>query len=213
MSFIAITYGYNQFQIFNTNTSTLSLIDNILTICLDDIIVLLELRQKNLTKEIEQFSIDEELYRKEMKRLEVNKQKEEEKLADSQKAADLAAKNNNNKSASGTKPPTKPMIKNPIETNNSPINSIIEDLKNFDQKLQNLSVNKEKYKNKKENLLEILTKFNSIDRHLLKIDLVDVNGDRVFFNMKGDLYANQYLQDRQCYELHKVFNSMIFIYF
>ena len=76
-----------------------------------------------------------------------------------------------------------------------------------------IKLNKEKYKNKKENLLEILTKFNSIDRHLLKIDLVDVNGDRVFFNMKGDLYANQYLQDRQCYELHKVFNSMIFIYF
>ncbi len=43
-----------------------------------------------------------------------------------------------------------------------------------------------------------------IDKSDAKIDLIDVYGERLQVTQKGDLYANLYLSDRQCYELHLV---------
>ena len=87
MSCIAITYGYNQFSIFNTNVSTLPLIDNIISTCLEETHICLDLRLKSLTKELEDYNTEEENLRKFIKKLEGDKQKEEEKIsADSQKS-------------------------------------------------------------------------------------------------------------------------------
>jgi len=38
----------------------------------------------------------------------------------------------------------------------------------------------------------------------LEIDLTDINGDRVNLKAKENIYANQYLIDRQPYELNLV---------
>jgi hypothetical protein len=38
----------------------------------------------------------------------------------------------------------------------------------------------------------------------MKIELIDINGDRAYAISKGDTYANTYLTDRNCYELHKI---------
>jgi hypothetical protein len=38
---------------------------------------------------------------------------------------------------------------------------------------------------------------------------MDIHGEKVGINSKGDMYANQYLQERQCYELHKLITSKI----
>lgn len=138
MSFIAVTYGYNQYYIFNTNASTLSLIDSIISISMDEIISLIESRSASLKKEIEL----------------LNKESEELKNSDSKKQIIL-------------------------EKMNMKMNMITD------------------YK----------IKFEKIDRKELKIDLIDGNGDRVNISNYLDSYANQYLIDRQCYELHKVFTS------
>jgi hypothetical protein len=37
-----------------------------------------------------------------------------------------------------------------------------------------------------------------------KIDLIDIYGERAFALSKGDTYANLYLADKQCCELHKI---------
>lgn len=207
MSFIAITYGYNQFSIFNTNTSTLPLIDNIVTVCLDDIQSLFQFRLASLNKEIEIYSADEESYKRTMRKLEGDKQREEEKIAEAVKAMELAGKETNNKKG-GARSTLKPNIKKKDEIDlNSPVNVLVEELKLTDQKLLIVSMNKEKTIAKKKLLLENMEKYKSIDRTVLKIELVDGNGEKVNINTKGDLYANQYLIDRQCYELHKLLTS------
>jgi hypothetical protein len=199
MSFIAITYGYNQFSIFNTNTSTLSLIDNIISICLDDINTLLEYRHKTLNKEIDVYLNDEENIKKEIKRLEANKQKEEEKNAEGNKQSDIK---DPKKGKIQTKQPNK-------NENVNPITLIENELKSYEQKLQLSYATKEKYINKKDMLKEVLLKYSKIDRISLKIDLIDINGDRVNIGSKGDQYANLFLNDKQCYELNKITTSII----
>ena len=47
-------------------------------------------------------------------------------------------------------------------------------------------------------------KILNIDRAELKIDLVDIYGERAHALTKGDTYANLYLADKQCYELNKI---------
>jgi hypothetical protein len=43
----------------------------------------------------------------------------------------------------------------------------------------------------------------------MKIDLIDQNGDRINIHSKGNVYANTYLIDRYCYELHNLINSIL----
>ena len=64
MSFIAVTYGYNQFSIFNTNTSTQTLVDNIKHVTLNQIIATLSQKDSELRKTIDSSSSEEENLKK-----------------------------------------------------------------------------------------------------------------------------------------------------
>ena len=75
MSFVAVTFGYNQFEIFNTNTSTATFVDKIKEEAIGSIINSLKRRDTSLDKKIksseeEQKRIDKELG---IKRQELNK--------------------------------------------------------------------------------------------------------------------------------------------
>ena len=209
MSCIAITYGYNQFSIFNTNVSTLPLIDNIISTCLEETHICLDLRLKSLTKELEDYNTEEENLRKLIKKLEGDKQKEEEKIsADSQKSNEQkdTGKKQGNKSTPKVNN-TKAIIQN--DSNSSSIHVIVEEIKSNDNKLQQITANKEKMVMKKKMLVEYKEKYDGYihKKKEIKIDLVDQNGDRVNIYTRGDAYANCYLVDRQCYELYKSYYS------
>ena len=86
MSFIVVTYGYNQYSIFNTNTSTPTLIDNMKTIALNNIIKLLQSKDSSLTKEIENSLKEEENLNKMIKATEQDLKIEEDKYNEQKKA-------------------------------------------------------------------------------------------------------------------------------
>ncbi len=79
MSFILVTYGYNQYSIFNTNTSTPTLIDNIKNVALNNIIKVLHSRDVTLQKEIETSIKEEENLNKLLKSIEQDLKIEEDK--------------------------------------------------------------------------------------------------------------------------------------
>ena len=60
MSYILVTYGYNQFSLFNIKTSTPTLIDKIKEVSFQSIVQKLQARDKSLQKEIEQGVLEEE---------------------------------------------------------------------------------------------------------------------------------------------------------
>jgi hypothetical protein len=199
MSFIAVTYGYNQFSIFNTSVTTLSLIDNIISISLDEISQMLENRSKTIKQEIESYNIELDLISKKLKVLEADKIKEEEL----QKNLGQSSKDKKNAQNSSSK-----QNKNiQIEFNN-PLMIITDELKNNETKRQNTLTFIEKMNSKLSMLIENKTKYEKIDRNELKIDLVDGSGDRMNMNSNSEFYANTYLIDKQCYELHKIFHSI-----
>ena len=70
MSFIAVTYGYNQFSIFNTNASTQTLVDNIKHVTLNQIISTLSQKDSALHKTIDSASNEEENLKKTIKAVE-----------------------------------------------------------------------------------------------------------------------------------------------
>jgi hypothetical protein len=74
MSFIAVTYGYNQYSIFNTNTPTQPLIDIIVSTCLNSINASIEDKIHTFTNDIKQLLVDMETLKKTI----TDKQKEEE---------------------------------------------------------------------------------------------------------------------------------------
>lgn len=80
MSFIAVTYGYNMFSIFNLNSSTQPLIDNIIINCFDDLISNMQKRLDLHSKEIENLNLEETNLRKQVTKLEEDKIKEEAKI-------------------------------------------------------------------------------------------------------------------------------------
>ena len=85
MSFIAITYGYNQFSIFNTNTPTQPLIDNIISTCINDIIGSIDNRIHTLSNVLKQIEVDIGILKTSLSKVEFEKQKEEEKIQLEQK--------------------------------------------------------------------------------------------------------------------------------
>jgi len=95
----------------------------------------------------------------------------------------------------------------------NPLNAINEEMKTTDIKLQNILAVKDKILMKKKTLQENKDKIHEYDKKTLKIDLVDFNGDRVNITTRGDCYAKEYLIDKQCYELHRQYNSNIHIKF
>ena len=60
MSYILVTYGYNQFSLFNIKTSTPTLIDKIKEVSYQSIIQKLQSRDKSLQKELDQGVLEEE---------------------------------------------------------------------------------------------------------------------------------------------------------
>lgn len=213
MNFIAVSFGYNQYSIFNTNTSTQTLTDNITNLSLSEIVANLNARDNSLTKEIEIFGVDEENIRKDIARLEQDKKKEEEKIAETKRLIEEQIKKEAQeaktvvKKGKGAKPKkTSKKIDNP---DNKVLNQIIDDIKNKQIALIERGSNKERYIDKKKKLAEILDKFIKMNKNKMniKIELIDHKGDKVNINTKGQAYALEYLEGQRCYELNKYLDN------
>jgi hypothetical protein len=93
MTFIALTYGYNQYSIFNTNVSTNPLLDNILTTCIDDMVHLLNAKLPIWEEQINNYNQEIDQIKKNMKKLESDKLKDDEKIPqESNKQKDMNSK-------------------------------------------------------------------------------------------------------------------------
>jgi chromosome segregation ATPase len=95
MSFIAITYGYNQYSIFNTNVSTYPLLDSIVSTCLDDVLNLLNSKLPAWEEQINSYNNEEEQSKKNIKKLETEKTNNDEKANESNKPKDALSNNDN----------------------------------------------------------------------------------------------------------------------
>ncbi len=96
MTFIAVTYGYNQYQIFNTNVSTFPLLDSIVSTCLDDINNLLNSKLPLWDEQINNYNLEEDVIKKNIKKLETDKFSNEEKGIETNKGKDEKPSNENN---------------------------------------------------------------------------------------------------------------------
>ena len=85
MSFIAITYGYNKYSIFNTNVSTFPLLDNIISTCVDNILQLLNSKLPIWDDQINKYNLEEDQIKKTIKKLESDILKDDEKLSENSK--------------------------------------------------------------------------------------------------------------------------------
>lgn len=208
MSFIAVTYGYNQFSIFNTNTSTQTLIDNIKNVCLSQIVSTLAARDTNLQKEIDSSTTEEENIKKLIKsteqelKVEEDKANETKRIQEEQEKKEAAATNKAKKK--GKAPPPKKTKKVENETENKVIAGIKDNLARFQTNLQNLSTNKGILMDKRKKLSEILPIFKKKQKNKMniKIDLVDSKGDKVNIITKADLNSKEYLVEKTVYELN-----------
>ena len=79
MSYILVTYGYNQFSLFNIKTSTPTLIDKIKEVAFQSIVQKLQARDKSIQKELEASVVDEEKLNKLKATTEQDLQIEEDK--------------------------------------------------------------------------------------------------------------------------------------
>lgn len=169
MSFIAITYGYNQFSIFNTNVNTQPLIDNIISICLDEVNLTLSSRLVQLNKEIDSLSNEEENYKKNLKRLDMDRMKEEERQKDLEKQTDGSDKKDqkknqkfnkeiNNRKGSTAKNGTQ------YSENTNLLVQLSEEIKTTENKLNNCIGNREKLIQKKKVCVENVEKYKLIGK-------------------------------------------------
>ena len=146
MSFIAVTYGYNQFSIFNIRTSTQTLIDNIKSVCLTQIVSSLNMRDSSLQKEIDASQTEEENIKKLIKTTEQDLKVEEDKeLEERKKQEELEkkeAKNSKSQKKGGKAPPPKKSKKVENETENKVILGIRDQLSKLQNDLQNLTNNR-----------------------------------------------------------------------
>ena len=223
MSYILVTYGYNQFSLFNIKTSTPTLIDKIKEVSFQSIIQKLQARDKSLQKELEQGVLEEEKltklkstteqelqiekdkYDEAVKQLEAKRKKEEmEQKKKEQEAKDAKGKKKEEKKTQEKKKGKKE--KAPIEetVDDKPIVELKEKLDKSAEDINTLNNNKNinnDKKNKVQNFLGIFTK-KFKERMNIKIDLIDAKGEKVNINSKGDVYANEYLIEKTVYELN-----------
>ena len=226
MSYILVTYGYNQFSLFNIKTSTPTLIDKIKEVSFQSIVQKLQLRDKSLQKELDlsvieeekltklkasteqDLQIEEDKYQEALKQLEAKRKKEE--LEQKKKEAEAKeAKGKGKKEEKKTQEKKKAGKKDakqvedpgvddkPIVELKEKINKINEDLNTLNN---NKNINNDK-KSKVQQFLGVFTKKYK-ERMNIKIDLVDAKGEKVNINSKGDTYANEYLVEKTVYELH-----------
>ena len=222
MSYILVTYGYNQFSLFNIKTSTPTLIDKIKEVSFQSIIQKLQARDKSLQKELDQGVIDEEKlnklkssteqdlqiekdkYDEAVKQLEAKRKKEEME----QKKKEAEAKNAKGKKKEEKKVQEKKKAKaeKKVEetVDDKPIVELKEKLDKINEDINTLNNNKNinlDKKNKVQQFLAVFTK-KFKERMNIKIDLIDAKGEKVNINSKGDVYSNEYLIEKTVYELN-----------
>ena len=222
MSYILVTYGYNQFSLFNIKTSTPTLIDKIKEVSFQNIIQKLQARDKSLQKELDQGVIDEEKlnklkssteqdlqiekdkYDEAVKQLEAKRKKEEME----QKKKEAEAKNAKGKKKEEKKVQEKKKAKaeKKVEetVDDKPIVELKEKLDKINEDINTLNNNKNinlDKKNKVQQFLAVFTK-KFKERMNIKIDLIDAKGEKVNINSKGDVYSNEYLIEKTVYELN-----------
>ena len=222
MNYILVTYGYNQFSLFNIKTSTPTLIDKIKEVSFQNIIQKLQARDKSLQKELDQGVIDEEKlnklkssteqdlqiekdkYDEAVKQLEAKRKKEEME----QKKKEAEAKNAKGKKKEEKKVQEKKKAKaeKKVEetVDDKPIVELKEKLDKINEDINTLNNNKNinlDKKNKVQQFLAVFTK-KFKERMNIKIDLIDAKGEKVNINSKGDVYSNEYLIEKTVYELN-----------
>ena len=226
MSYILVTYGYNQFSLFNIKTSTPTLIDKIKEVSFQSIVQKLQARDKSLQKELDASVIEEEKlnklkaateqdlqleedkYQEALKQLEAKRKKEE--LEQKKKEAEAKeAKGKGKKEEKKTQDKKKAVKKeaNKVEdpgVDDKPIVELKEKINKINEDLNTLNNNKNINNDKKSKVQQFLTIFTKKykERMNIKIDLVDAKGEKININSKGDAYANEYLIEKTVYELH-----------
>ena len=226
MSYILVTYGYNQFSLFNIKTSTPTLIDKIKEVSFQSIVQKLQARDKSLQKELEasvieeeklnklkmqteqDLQIEEDKYQEALKQLEAKRKKEE--LEQKKKEAEIKeAKGKGKKEEKKTQDKKKGGKNAEKKTeepgvDDKPINDLKEKINKITEDLNMLNNNKNINNDKKSKVQQFLGIFSKKykERMNIKIDLVDAKGEKVNINSKGDAYANEYLVEKTVYELH-----------
>ena len=228
MSYILVTYGYNQYNIFNTNTSTPTLIDNIKSVALTNIIQILQQKDSQWNKEIENSNNQEENLKKMIKATEQDlkveedkyeeakrileekkkKQEAEERKQQAKEAKDKKKGDKKEKEKTTEKKTAKKgkEAKNEVEEeiDNKPILEIKEKLEGYNNDLTTLGNNRAIYIDKRKKIADLLVKFRKKNKNKmdLKIDLLDSKGEKMNLTSKDDIYANEYLEERTVYELN-----------
>ena len=226
MSYILVTYGYNQFSLFNIKTSTPTLIDKIKEVSFQSIVQKLQARDKSLQKELDASVIEEEKlnklkasteqdlqleedkYQEALKQLEAKRKKEE--LEQKKKEAEAKeTKGKGKKKEKKTQDKKKAVKKeaNKVEdpgVDDKPIVELKEKINKINEDLNTLNNNKNINNDKKSKVQQFLAIFSKKykERMNIKIDLVDAKGEKININSKGDTYANEYLIEKTVYELH-----------
>jgi len=233
MSYILVTFGYNQFNLFNIKSSTPTLIDKIKEVAFQYIFQKCIDRDKQLAKEIDNCGLEEEKIQKQIataeqdlqnekekydlavKQLEAKKKKEELE-AKKKEAEEKAGGNKLKKKEEKKKPEAKKGKNDPKKNqeNEGVSDQAIVDLKDKIEKLNNnLNTtinNKNIYSDKKKKLQELISVYRKKfkNRMNIKIDLADTKGEKINIFDKGDIYANEYLIEKTVYELHS-FNEVV----
>ena len=226
MSYILVTYGYNQFSLFNIKTSTPTLIDKIKEVSFQSIVQKLQARDKSLQKELDASVIDEEKlnklkvsteqelqieedkYQEALKQLEAKRKKEE--LEQKKKEAEVKDVKGKGKKEEKKTQDKKKSGKNDQKkaedtgVDDKPITDLKEKINKINEDINTLNNNKNINNDKKVKVQQFLSVFTKKykERMNIKIDLVDAKGEKVNINSRGDTYANEYLIEKTVYELH-----------
>ena len=223
MSYILVTYGYNQFSLFNIKTSTPTLIDKIKEASFQSIIQKLQARDKSLQKELEQSIVEEEKlnklktsteqdlqiekdkYDEAVKQLEAKRKREEmEQKKKEAEAKEAKGKKKEEKKTQEKKKGKgeKKVVEETVD--DKPIVELKEKLDKINDDLNTLNNNKNINNDKKNKVQQYLTIFTKKfkERMNIKIDLIDSKGEKVNINSKEDTYANEYLIEKTVYELN-----------
>ena len=223
MSYILVTYGYNQFSLFNIKTSTPTLIDKIKEVSYQSIIQKLQSRDKSLQKELEQGVLEEEKlnklktateqdlqiekdkYDEAVKQLEAKRKREEmEQKKKEAEAKDAKGKKKEEKKTQEKKKGKEKKVAVEETVDDKPIVELKEKLDKITEDLNTLSNNKNINNDKKNKVQQFLGVFTKKfkERMNIKIDLIDAKGEKVNINSRGDIYANEYLIEKTVYELN-----------
>ena len=90
------------------------------------------------------------------------------------------------------------------------MNDLKEKISKLNNDLSLANNNKNIYIDKKTKLQDLISTYKKKykDRMNIKIDLVDAKGEKVNIYLREDSYANEYLIEKTCYELHS-FNEVV----